>query len=78
MANRKDVTISRELYEFLIGVGPMEGVWFGDLNDGLPGRFWWRALLRCAAGELGKKMPNAIAMETRRAIDSEAGVVAKP
>lgn len=45
------VTISGELYAFLLGQGPIEGTWFGDLNAGLGrrGRFWWRALLRCAA-----------------------------
>ena len=44
------VTISGELYAFLMGEGPLEGVWFGELNRGLPGHFWWRGLLRCAAG----------------------------
>lgn len=44
------VTIPGELYAFLMGEGPLEGVWFGELNDGFRGAFWWRALLRCAAG----------------------------
>lgn len=44
------VTISGELYAFLMGEGPLEGVWFGEMNDAFKGAFWWRALLRCAAG----------------------------
>lgn len=42
------VTIPRELFDFLMGVGGIDGTWFGDLNAGLPGRFWWRALLHSA------------------------------
>lgn len=42
------VTIPRELFDFLMGVGEIDGTSFGDLNDRLPGRFWWRALLRTA------------------------------
>src|SRR5690242_12184285 len=49
-AKGNGVTISRELYSFLMGEGALEGVWFGDLNEGFKGTFWWRALLRCAAG----------------------------
>jgi hypothetical protein len=45
------VTLSREVFDFLMGVGPLEGVHFGDLHDGLPGRFWWRAVLRAAERE---------------------------
>jgi hypothetical protein len=44
------VTISGELYAFLMGEGQLEGVWFGEMNRGFRGAFWWRALLRCAAG----------------------------
>lgn len=46
---RGDVRISRELYDFLMGAGEIDGTSFGDLNAGLPGRFWWRALLSAAA-----------------------------
>lgn len=45
------VTISREAFDFLMGAGPMDGTWFGELNDGLPGAFWWRAILRAAERE---------------------------
>lgn len=43
------VTIPRELFDFLMGAGEIDGTSFGDLNAGLPGRFWWRALLQTAA-----------------------------
>ena len=44
------ITITREVYDFLMGEGPLEGVWFGDLHEGLPGAFWWRGVLRSAEG----------------------------
>lgn len=49
--SRGDVIVTRELFDFLMGTGEIDGTSFGDLNDGLPGRFWWRALLRCAERE---------------------------
>jgi hypothetical protein len=86
------VTIPRDLYNFLMGVGQIDGTWFNDLNANLPGRYWWRALLQIAAlpdseidtsdipetldwsgAERGRFTAQAI--EARRAIDSEAGVV---
>jgi hypothetical protein len=45
------VLLSRELFDFLMGKGEIDGTSFGDLNNGLPGRFWWRALLRAAERE---------------------------
>lgn len=48
-----DVVISRELFNFLMGTGPLDGTWFNELNR-LPGRYWWRALLRCAERESAK------------------------
>lgn len=44
------VEIPREVYDFLMGEGQLEGVWFGELNKGLPGHFWWRGVLRSGAG----------------------------
>lgn len=44
------VSIPREAYDFLMGTAPLEGVWFGELHDGLPGAFWWRGVLATAAG----------------------------
>jgi len=46
----ESVTIPREAFDFLMGEGPLEGVWFGELNEGLPGAFWWRGVLKAAAG----------------------------
>jgi hypothetical protein len=64
----KDVVISREVYEFLMGEGPLEGVWFNDLHKGLPGRFWWRGLLACSAGWPAK------ADRSRNGQDRETGL----
>ncbi len=47
---RGTVTIPRQVYDFLMGEDALEGVWFNDLHKGLPGRFWWRGVLRSAAG----------------------------
>lgn len=46
--------ITRELFDFLMGVGEIDGTSFGELNDGLPGAFWWRALLRVAERETAR------------------------
>jgi hypothetical protein len=64
------VTIPGELYAFLMGEAPLEGVWFGELNEGYRGAFWWRALLRCAAG-----WPDASAGEAGTATTPKSGVV---
>lgn len=46
------VTISRELYDFLLGQGPLDGMHFGDhqMRGKYKAQFWWRKHLR-AAGE---------------------------
>jgi hypothetical protein len=46
-----DVTIPRELFDFMMGTAPMQETWFGDMNDAYKGAFWWRALLACAERE---------------------------
>jgi hypothetical protein len=52
-----DVVIPRALFDFLMGVGEINGTSFGDLNEGLPGRFWWRALLRTAEVQSALNLP---------------------
>lgn len=42
------VTISRELFDFLMGAGGIDGVHFGEDSGDRPGPFWWRKLLRAA------------------------------
>jgi hypothetical protein len=64
------VTIPGELYAFLMGEAPLQGVWFGELNEGFRGAFWWRGLLRCAAG-----WPNASAGEAGTAETPKSGSV---
>lgn len=50
--SREAVAIPRELFDFLMGTAEIDGTSFGDLHDGLPGRFWWRALLQTAENAL--------------------------
>jgi hypothetical protein len=38
-----------ELRAFLIGAGPLDGVWFGDRHPTRKGAFWWRNFLPDAA-----------------------------
>ena len=50
-AGEGPVILPREVFDFLMGMATLEGTEFGELNDGLPGRFWWRAILRAAERE---------------------------
>lgn len=48
-ANRTGpVTISRELFDFLMGAGGIDGLHFGEHQPDAIGAFWWRRLLRDA------------------------------
>ena len=48
-ANRTGpVTISRELFDFLMGAGGIDGLHFGEHQPDAVGAFWWRRLLRDA------------------------------
>lgn len=42
------VTISREMFDFLMGAGGIEGLHFGEHQPDAIGAFWWRRLLRDA------------------------------
>lgn len=42
------VAIPRDLFNFLMGAGGIDGVHFGEENGDPPGRFWWRKNLRAA------------------------------
>ena len=37
-----------EIHTFLLGEGPLEGVWCSEKHPLYPGTFWWRAKLRAA------------------------------
>lgn len=39
------VVVSREVVEYLTGIGPLEGVHFGDDHPTERGKFWWRKYL---------------------------------
>jgi hypothetical protein len=67
--SRGDVILRKEVFDFLMGEGAYDGTWFGDLNAGLPGRFWWRAVLRAAQRE------SAQGTEARRAETAQQGSV---
>lgn len=71
------VTIPRELFEFLMGTGEIDGTSFGELNEGLPGRFWWRALLRTAerqAQGASEPWPGCFADLQRRRVTTLANL----
>ena len=62
------VTIPRELFDFLMGSGEIDGTSFGDLNGHLPGRFWWRALLRTAEAQSPLEDASADLLEALQAL----------
>lgn len=41
-----------EVISFLLGEGPLEGVWFGEKHPTERGNFWWRKHLRQNAIEM--------------------------
>jgi hypothetical protein len=51
------VMISGDLYAFLMGEGPLDGTWFDEMK--LPGKFWWRALLRAAERDTRTPAPSS-------------------
>jgi hypothetical protein len=48
-----------EIVAFLMGEAPYDGVWFGELNEGLPGAFWWRAIIAAARRETADQVEQA-------------------
>ena len=44
--------MSDDVFKFLLGEGPLEGVHFGDESPRAPGRYWWREALREAVTRL--------------------------
>lgn len=42
---QSEVTITREMFDFLRGAGPLEGYHFGEANPNERGAFWWRRRL---------------------------------
>ena len=40
-----------DIQRFLMGNGPLEGVWFGDEHPTREGAFWWRSVIRERADE---------------------------
>lgn len=52
--------MSREVMKFLLGEGPLDGVWFGEKHPTEKGSFWWRKYLR---DELTK--PEVVAVPKR-------------
>lgn len=59
---------SSAIWAFLLGEGPLDGVWFGERPGGKPA-FWWRTVLR---GELTRLMlcePRATPPETAALVE---------
>ena len=45
MAKRRQqyVRLPLRVLKFLLGIAPLDGVWFNDEHPKYPGRFWWRS-----------------------------------
>jgi len=41
-----------DVFKFLLGEGPLNGVWFGERPEGERGDFWWRKHLRAEVERL--------------------------
>lgn len=41
--SRRYVRLPLKVLRFLLGIAPLEGVWFGEDHPKRPGRFWWRS-----------------------------------
>ena len=41
--HKKYVRLPLPVLKFLLGIRPLEGVWFGDDHPTKKGRFWWRS-----------------------------------
>lgn len=55
---RKYVRLPLPVLKFLLGVAPLEGVWFGQDHPKKKGRFWWRSAY------LGKFYPRIDAVKS--------------
>ena len=51
-----NITLPRAVVEFLLGEGPLDGVWYGDEHPTNPRPYWWRKHIRAELAE-----PPAIA-----------------
>lgn len=40
---RKYVRLPLPVLKFLLGIAPLDGVWFGEEHPKKKGRFWWRS-----------------------------------
>lgn len=78
-AGEESVAIPKRLYDFLMGTGEINDLGFGDMNEGLPGAFWWRALLMTAATPLYRHPPAPADREAiRREAFAEAAATLAP
>ena len=46
MADTETYAMPLDIQCFLMGYGPLEGVWFGEKHPTREGNFWWRAVIR--------------------------------
>jgi hypothetical protein len=55
-----NITLPRAMVEFLLGEGPLDGVWYGDEHPTNPRPYWWRKHIRAALAEPEQK-PEPVA-----------------
>ena len=52
------VSVPHTVIAFLLGEGPLDGVWFGEKHPTEFGNFWWRKHLRQNAKNEGLTAPE--------------------
>ena len=60
------VVVPRDVIDFLLGEGDIEGHGFGERHHALPGKFWWRSVLRDAMLAAHESQPTLSSSETYR------------
>jgi len=55
------ITLPRAVVEFLLGEGPLDGVWYGDEHPTNPRPYWWRKHIRAALAEPEKERAEVAA-----------------
>lgn len=56
-ADARDAALA-EIHKFLLGEGPLDGLWYGDVDTDKPRkRYWWRSFLRGVAIAASREAP---------------------
>jgi len=64
--------IADDVWDFLMGVGPLEGCQFGERHPTRKGAFWWRSVIRERSAMLQNEAAQTIAAQDARIAELEA------